>query len=74
MPDDLPSPAKPRLAPLKWWEATYGGSRSTAYRLAAEKKLRLVKMGARTMVDVDSAEAHAASLPEMVPARGKDSA
>ena len=74
MPESLPAARRPRLAPLKWWCDNYGGSRSTAYRLAAEKKLRLVKMGARTMVDVDSAEAHAASLPEMVPVRGKDTA
>lgn len=70
MPDTHTTP-KPRLAPLNWWTETYGGSRATAYRYAAAGRLRLVKMGARTMVDVASAEALAAALPEMKPQRGR---
>ena len=62
---------KRRLMSLRQWGETYGGSRSTAYRLAAAGKLRLVKRGARTLVDVDSADAHAASLPEWAPAAPK---
>ena len=69
MPDtDLPSA---RLLPLPRAVAIYGVSRSTLYRAAAAGRLRLVKLGSRTLVDVSSAEALAASLPEMVPTRGR---
>lgn len=68
---DIRFAPKPRLMPLRQWCETYGGSRSTAYRLAAAGKLRLVKRGARTLVDAESADAHAASLPEWVPATPK---
>ena len=68
MIDRLPNGSRPRLLPLGVYCALYGDSRSTAYRRHKAGKLRLVKRGGRTLVDVDSAEADAASLPELVPA------
>jgi hypothetical protein len=41
----------------------YGPKRTQTYDLIAAGKLKAVKMGPRTMIDVESAEQWAASLP-----------
>lgn len=54
----------PEMVPLPRAPALFGLSRSHLYRLAAEGRIRLVKAGARTLVDAASVRAFLASLPE----------
>lgn len=46
-----------RALHMKVFCKAYGVSRSTAYRLIAEGKLKTVKVGNRRLVPVDAAEA-----------------
>lgn len=48
----------PRAAEL------FGWSRTTFYRLAAAGRIRMIKVGARTLVDCASVRAFLATLPE----------
>jgi excisionase family DNA binding protein len=54
----------PEMVPLPRAPAVFGLSRSHLYRLAAEGRIRLLKAGARTLVDAASVRAFLASLPE----------
>ena len=54
----------PEMVPLPRAPAIFGLSRSHLYRLAAEGRIRLVKAGARTLVDAASVRAFLATLPE----------
>lgn len=54
----------PDLVPLHRAPALFNLSRSGIYRLAAEKRIRLVKNHSRTLVDANSVRAFLASLPE----------
>lgn len=61
----LPSPTpSPEMVPLPRAPAIFGLSRSHLYRLAAEGRVRLLKAGARTLVDASTVRAYLASLPE----------
>jgi hypothetical protein len=59
--------AIPRFAPLKPAANHFGASPSTLRRRADEGKIRLVKHGARTLVDMDSAQEYFDNLPEVRP-------
>ncbi|WP_347546476.1 helix-turn-helix domain-containing protein [Roseomonas sp. CAU 1739] len=58
-----PSPIVPEMVPLPRAPAIFGLSRSHLYRLAAAGRVRMVKAGARTLVDAASVRAFLASLP-----------
>lgn len=58
-----PSPFAPEMVPLPRAPAIFGLSRSHLYRLAAEGRIRMVKAGARTLVDAASVRGFLASLP-----------
>jgi excisionase family DNA binding protein len=53
----------PEAVPLPRLQAVFGISRSTAYRLAAEGRIRFLKVGRSTLVDAASVRAFLASLP-----------
>ncbi len=53
----------PKYRPPAWICASYGLSRSTLYRLLGEGRLRAVKVGRSTLVEVESADALFSSLP-----------
>ncbi len=53
----------PEMVPLPRAPALFGLSRSGLYRLAAEGRIRMVKIGARTLVDAASVLAFLATLP-----------
>lgn len=53
----------PEMVPLPKAPAIFGLSRSNLYRLAADRQIRMVKMGARTLVDAASVRKFLASLP-----------
>lgn len=57
------APATPETAPLPHVIQTFGLSRSTLYRLAGEGRVRFVKCGRTTLVDVGSVRAFVAALP-----------
>ena len=57
------SPITPEMVPLPRAPAVFGLSRSGLYRLAAEGRIRMVKIGARTLVDAASVRAFLATLP-----------
>ncbi len=57
------SPTTPEMVPLPRAPAIFGLSRSHLYRLAAEGQIRMVKAGARTLVDAASVRRFLASLP-----------
>lgn len=62
---NYPTPSTvPEMVPLPRAPAIFGLSRSHLYRLAAEGRIRLVKAGARTLVDAASVRAFLATLPE----------
>lgn len=54
----------PEMVPLPRAPGIFGLSRSHIYRLAAEGRIRLLKAGARTLVDAASVRAYLATLPE----------
>ncbi len=56
-------PIAPEMVPLPRAPAIFGLSRSGLYRLAAERRIRMVKVGARTLVDAASVRAFLATLP-----------
>lgn len=47
-------PVQPKYATLETWTALSGISRTKSYYLLAEGKLRAVKAGRRTLIDVDA--------------------
>jgi excisionase family DNA binding protein len=53
----------PRFAPIPQASKLIGLGRSTIYKLAGERKLRLVKAGGRTLVDLDHAMHWLSTLP-----------
>ena len=55
-------PTIPEMVPLPRAPAVFGLSRSHLYRLAAEGRIRMVKAGARTLVDAASVRGFLASL------------
>ena len=57
------SPIAPEMVPLPRAPGVFGLSRSGLYRLAAEGRIRMVKVGARTLVDAASVRAFLAALP-----------
>lgn len=58
------SPVVPEMVPLPRAPSIFGLSRSGLYRLAAEGRIRMVKVGARTLVDAASVRAFLTTLPE----------
>ena len=52
-----------RFISIRDFGDTYGPRRTQTYDLIAARKLHAVKIGPRTMIDVESAEQWAASLP-----------
>jgi excisionase family DNA binding protein len=58
------SPSARAYSRIKSFCEEYDVSRSTAYRLAAAGHIRFVKLGEATLVDLASARAYFASLPE----------
>ncbi|NKE47032.1 helix-turn-helix domain-containing protein [Roseomonas frigidaquae] len=54
---------QPEAVPLPKAPALFGLSRSTLYRLAAEGKVRLLKVGRATLVDAASVRAFLAAAP-----------
>lgn len=58
-----PSNSIPRYAPIPRAIAITGLSRSTIYKMAGQQKLRLVKAGGRTLVDMEHAMNWMATLP-----------
>ena len=69
MEDSLNHPntttAPPEMVPLPRAPGIFGLSRSALYRLAADGRIRMVKMGARTLVDAASVRAFLATLPAL---------
>jgi hypothetical protein len=57
------SPIAPEMVPLPRAPAVFGLSRSGLYRLAAEGHVRMVKIGARTLVYAASVRAFLSTLP-----------
>ena len=57
------TPFVPEMVPLPRAPAYFGLSRSHLYRLAAAGQVRMVKAGARTLVDSASVRAFLATLP-----------
>ena len=57
----------PEMVPLPKAPAWSGLSRSNLYRLAAQGRIRMVKIGARTLVDAASVRAFLATLPAVQP-------
>jgi len=62
-----PTNNTPEMVPLPRAPAIFGLSRSNFYRLAADGRIRMVKIGARTLVDAASVRAFLATLPEVQP-------
>lgn len=58
-------PNVPEMIPLPRAPAIFGLSRSAIYRLAAEGHVRLIKHGARTLVDAASVRNYLAQLPTL---------
>jgi hypothetical protein len=54
---------EPKLLGIAAATRRYGVGRSSLYELFAQQKLRAVKFGKKTLVDVASADAFFASLP-----------
>lgn len=54
---------EPEFIPLPRSVEVFGVSRSGHYRLAAAGRIRLLKLGARTLVDAGSVRAFLATLP-----------
>lgn len=52
-----------RFLPVSEFCARYGVGRTSAYALLQSGKIQAVRAGARTLIDAESAEAWAASLP-----------
>ena len=59
----------PEMIPLPRAPAILGISRSGLYRLASEGRIRLLKLGSRTLVDAVSVRAYLDTLPTVTPAR-----
>ncbi len=57
-------PIAPLMVPLPQAPAATGLSRSAIYRAAGEGKIRLLKNGRSTLVDMASVRAFLASLPD----------
>lgn len=55
--------AVPEFAPIPTIVARFGLSRTRLYELAADGRVRFIKAGSRTLVDVASVRALLASLP-----------
>jgi hypothetical protein len=62
-PTSPPAFAIPRYAPIPRAIEITGLGRSSIYKFAAQGKLRLVKAGGRTLVDMDHAMQWMATLP-----------
>ena len=62
----------PALVPIAKSKEHFGWSRATSYRLAAAGALRLLKVGAATYVQSESALAYIATLAPMVPKAAHD--
>lgn len=58
----LPAP-QPEYATLTDLHSRFGVPRTTAYRLAKEGRLRLVKLNGRTLADLSTVRAMFASAP-----------
>lgn len=56
-----------RLVPFKDGLAYGGFGRTKAYELIAEGKIMAVKMGSRTLIDLDTVDAYHKSLPMIEP-------
>lgn len=61
--EHTPSHIVPEMMPLPRVPGWSGLSRTTLYRLAATGRIRMVKAGARTLVDCASVRAFLATLP-----------
>jgi len=57
----------PEMVPLPRAPQVFGLSRSALYRLAADGKIRMVKLATRTLVDAASVRSFLATLPAMQP-------
>lgn len=62
-PASQQSTGTPRYAPIPRAIEITGLGRSTIYKLAGQGKLRLVKAGGRTLVDIDHAMQWMGTLP-----------
>jgi hypothetical protein len=63
---------QPRYAPFPEWEKISGMKRTQTYEKAAEGSIRIVKLGKKSLVDVDHGLAYMASLPAADIRTGKD--
>lgn len=64
-----PTKDEAEFVPMPRAPGVFGLSRSTLYVLAAQEKIRMVKMGARALVDAESVRKFLATLPEKKPRR-----
>jgi excisionase family DNA binding protein len=55
----------PRYSTINEAVRRYGTSRSTLYLLIKQRKIRAIKRGGRTLIDVASADAYFDALPEV---------
>jgi hypothetical protein len=53
----------PRYAPIQVWCATSGMSRSGTYEALGRRDLKAIKLGARTLIDVEAGLAWLGSMP-----------
>lgn len=58
-------PQSAKFASINTWATISGLSRATTYRLIQRGKLRAVKSGRRTLIDVDAGLAYLHALPAM---------
>lgn len=58
------SPAAPKLISVTEAAERLGLCRTTTYKLIREKQIRAVKIGVRTLIDVESMHSFVDSLPQ----------
>ena len=54
----------PKYAPISGWTEISGMSRTTTYEWLGRGDLRAIKLGTRTLIDVEHGLAQLASLPQ----------
>lgn len=64
-----PDPSAAKALTIRRFTESYGISRAKTYRLIESGELEAVKMGSRTLIPADSAEAWFANLPRVGGAR-----
>ena len=67
----MSTPRYPQYAPIKDWCELSGEGRSSAYQALGRGDLRAIKLGARTLIDVEHGLVWLSSLPAAVITTGR---